>query len=342
MSSLKRYLGLDNETVDAIVNQESSLLDKKYMMKQYIMYMLDRTSQMFEYTGLPETIPACDLERMLQTHGYVIIAKPDKRQGKLYGTDFDYEAEINDNPFAFYAGLGGVRDPYYNPTISVIANPSPQIGTNHGGFNKEFTFNKDAILVKNDTHCVGMLPLHRRYAELLVEAEISLRNTMILTRQNKMIIADNDRAMESGKVYLEQLVAGKFGIIEDAAFISNTRTDISSGSQNNVVQVIEALQYIKASWFNEIGLNSSFNMKREYISAEEVAANDDMLLPLIDDMLKCRQECFDRVNKMFGLNVQTKKNSAWEEKEKEKAAMLQNEAQGETMGEGSESSGEQS
>ena len=74
---------------------------------------------------------------------------------------------------------------------------------------------------------------------------------------------------------------------------------------------------MKASWYNEIGLNANFNMKREYLSEEELRASTDVLLPLIDDMLRCRKEAIDKVNSEYGTNITVDKNSAWENKQQE-------------------------
>ena len=81
--------------------------------------------------------------------------------------------------------------------------------------------------------------------------------------------------------------------------------------------MIELQQYLKASWFNEIGLNANFNMKREYLSTEEIQASTDLLIPLSDDMLMCREQGIKAVNELFGTNISVKKNSAWENKDRE-------------------------
>ena len=54
-------------------------------------------------------------------------------------------------------------------------------------------------------------------------------------------------------------------------------------------------------------------MKRESINSNEAQLNDDMLLPLIDDMLKNRQDALDKVNNMFGTDISVEFNSAWED-----------------------------
>ena len=74
---------------------------------------------------------------------------------------------------------------------------------------------------------------------------------------------------------------------------------------------------MKASWYNEIGLNANFNMKREYLSEEELRSSTDVLLPLIDDMLRCRKDAIEVVNSTYGTNITVDKNSAWENKQEE-------------------------
>ena len=46
-------------------------------------------------------------------------------------------------------------------------------------------------------------------------------------------------------------------------------------------------------------------------SANEVAVNEDTLLPFIDDMLQSRKEDLKKFNKMFNTNIDVKLNSSW-------------------------------
>ena len=80
--------------------------NKQRCVQNYVYYMLNRTLTMFEYDGLPDTIPKIDLERFIQQNGEVCIAKH------------------NDNLYAFTAGLGGFPDVYYEPTEMIVANPA--------------------------------------------------------------------------------------------------------------------------------------------------------------------------------------------------------------------------
>ena len=55
----------------------------------------------------------------------------------------------------------------------------------------------------------------------------------------------------------------------------------------------------------------SHNMKREALSASEIASGDDMIRSLPEDMLECRKEALDKVNEMFGTNISIEYNSVW-------------------------------
>ena len=82
---------------------------------------------------------------------------------------------------------------------------------------------------------------------------------------------------------------------------------------NQLTNLIEYHQYLKAGWYNDLGLNSNWNCKRESINSNEAQLNDDMLLPLIDDILKCRKEAVEKINSMFGTEITVEFNSAWED-----------------------------
>ena len=81
-------------------------LDKEKNVNYAIMQFLNKTLSMFQYDNLPETIPSEELEKLLQIHGYAIIAK------------------VNDELYAFSGGLGGEPDVYYRPTIATVTNPA--------------------------------------------------------------------------------------------------------------------------------------------------------------------------------------------------------------------------
>lgn len=288
------------------------VLDKSNSVRQYVAYMLARTNQMFEWKGLPDTIPQYMLETFLQVHGAVTICEAETlyEQERLGGT--------KSGIFAFKAVFSDFPDVYLRPTSCIVANPAL-------GASMTLKIGKECEIIKNDTFAIGLLPLHYRYAEQLTENDISIRSAQINSRMRTVIATHTDRERESAEDYLDQIEAGEFATIAESAFLDGIKVhQAGSAPPNGIIQFIELQQYLKASWFNEIGLNTNFNMKREYLSAEEIAANTDILLPLVDDMLFNRQQACERINSMFGLNLSVEKNSSWENKARESEAEIEN------------------
>ncbi len=279
-------------------------INKGELLDSYIRYFLARLQSMFEYEGLPETIPAKWLESYLMCNGNALIAKaPD---GELY---------------AFTGGYGGDPNAYYIPTKYIVANPYLQFTETYNiydGLNRE----GNAVLIYNDTYSQGLIPMLRRYCSQLVENDVTMNIADILARATINISTADDKTKSSAELYLKRLRDGELGVLAETAFIEGLNIREFASVSNTLTNLIEYHQYIKASLFNELGLNSNYNMKRESINSNESQLNDDMLHPLIDDMLKERQEGIDRVNELFGLNIKVKFSGAWESNEIEEQAAL--------------------
>ena len=129
-------------------------------------------------------------------------------------------------------------------------------------------------------------------------------------------------------IWLKKLIKGEIGIIGETPFLvanqeQSLRTNPIGTVAGTLTDLIEYHQYLKAGLFNEIGLNSNYNMKREAINSNESQLNDDALHPFIDTMLECRKEAAEQINKMFGTSISVEFNSAWEENEKENDLMME-------------------
>lgn len=287
------------------LNCECDILDKSWAIFNYVQYMFDRTNRMFRYSGLPDTIPEYMLEYMLQIYGAVAFIE---HEGSYY---------------VVRANFGGPRDAYYRPTQAVVANPALNIGKAFRIVNYFPPFDRTSwdampacVVVHNDSQLQGLLPLFGRYATQMAENDVSIRSAQINLRQQTMIVADTGPELEAAKAYIDGLEAGRLVAVAKRPFIDGIKLESASSSdRNSVIQLIELQQYLKASWYNEIGLNSNFNMKRQYMSADEINSSADIMLPLIDNMFESRREALESINKEFGLSISVEKDSAWEKKQ---------------------------
>lgn len=261
---------------------------KDECVRNYVLYMFDRTQRMFEYKGLPDTIPQRMLEFLLQFNGFACFAKA---KGELY---------------AFYGGLGGEPDAYYRPTKCIVSNPALKLS-------QTYEIDKDCVIVRNDSLLQGLIPLFSRYATAMVENDISFRMASINTRIEFLLSAPDDATKKAAEKFLEDVAAGKLGVIASNEFLDGIKAQEVGRTMRTFTDLIEYQQYLKASWFNEIGLNANYNMKREKLSTTESQMNNDALLPLVDDMLQQRKECIEQVNAMFGTNITVDFASTWEQ-----------------------------
>ena len=260
---------------------------KEHIGTAQILYMLARTQSMFDYSGLPDTIPARNLEIMLQLNGNVFFTQVD---GEYY---------------VFTGGLGGEPDVYYEPTIYTVANPAL-------AFSKNLRIGEDGVLIRSDSYGIGLLPMMQKYAAMIVENEFTMRIADINARIAFMMSASDDRTEKSARTFLERIVNGEMGVISDSAFLESLKVN-PAGSEHTqrMTDLIEYQQYLKAAWFNDLGINANYNMKREAISPDEAQLNDDALLPLIDDMLEQRQLALDKINEKYGLDISVSLDSSW-------------------------------
>ena len=280
--------------------------DKDKSIKSLVLYFLARLGAMFEWKGLPDTIPKRNLELFLMTNGNICFAEGE--DGNLY---------------VFTGGWGGKPDVYYMPTRYIVANPYVKT-------KNEFDVGIDCVVMPNDSMYQGLLPLLRKYATMMVENELSMWIRDITSRAEFLVLAENDKGKESVDLFIKNLFDGKLtSILNRVSLQDGIKTQpYANASGNGLTQLIELQQYLKASLYNELGLNANYNMKRESINSGEATHNDDALRPLIDDMLECRKKAVEKVNKMFGTEISVEFNSVWEENKEEVEATLENLEQG--------------
>ena len=276
------------------------LYDKKSRTRDSVLYMLARTQEIFIWEGLPDTIPQHNLEMLLQIHGNACLTEV---------TDIP-EGHGEDGLYLMFGGLGGMLNAYYEPTLYTVSNP-------YLNFSANLEIGKDCVRARNDAYGVGLIPMFAKYGAMMNENEISMNMLSICYRIDNLISADDDRTFESAKQFLNDIVDGQFGAISSSEFFDGIRNDKTSSSSHNIKDLIEYEQYIKASWYNEIGLNSNYNMKRERMVASESEMMDDALIPYVNNMLNWRLKFCDDARELYGdkydlskLNV--KLNSVWD------------------------------
>lgn len=259
--------------------------NKKRNMARELDILLAKTLSMFKYDGLPDTIPQRELERQLQTKGYAFVTKV---EGKLY---------------SFTGGLGGIPDPYGNPTQIVIANPSLD-------YNATLDLKEDGVLIRNDSMENGLSHLLEKYIYMISESEISMIVNSFNARFPTLLSAGDDRTRESAELYLKRVIDGELSVIAENRLFEGVNAQSSGGGGSMFTQLIEYQQYLKATLYNELGLEMNNNMKRERLTQDEVNITD-IIYPFVDNMKMSREMGVEAVNKMYDLELEVGFDSIW-------------------------------
>lgn len=262
------------------------ITNKKEQLSKFRADMLNKSLTMFEWKNLPDTLPAVEIEKQLQTNGYSIIAK------------------VEGNIYAFQGGFSG-QDPYNQPTKAIVNNPSLN-------YNGTFTINDDCVIIKNDDMQQGLIHIYNKYGTLLIENQITMLMTDYNYRMPFTISSKDDTTTQSAREYLQKIIDGSLGVIGEAKLFDALKvTPTNNKGVNSFADLYGYQQFIEAQLNNTIGLATNNNMKRERLTTNEIEVNKNASYPLIDNMLRNRKQAVEKINKMFDLDIDVKFSSIW-------------------------------
>lgn len=263
-----------------------NLYNKDLYLRNYIDDMLTKCNQMFVYENLPTTTPKRIIEQYLLESGYCIFTK------------------YNDKYVVLQGGLGGELNEYYEYTQVIVSNPYLKL-------EKTFTINDDCIIMRNDCKMRGILHILSKYAVLCNDCEITLNMITNNLRAQWLLSAGDNRTKASADKFIDDLYAGRFATIAENTFLEGVKLHSTGNQASNITQFIELAQYLRATAYNEIGLDAQYNMKRERLNVNEVMLNSSILIPLLDDMLEQRKIAVNSINEKYGLNIKVELASIW-------------------------------
>ena len=264
------------------------ITDKSKAIKHFLINMLNKTNNIFQYTGTPETLKPKFLELYLQTGGNGFVT------------------EVNGNLYVFEGGLGGVPDEYYQPTIFTVANP-------HLRFNKNLKIGTEGILCRNDTLMLGLKPTLLKYGTLIVENLISFRVAAINTRIQTIIDATDDSAYASAQEYLRKIENGDLSVIASDDLFAKIHVNPGASHNNGIIDLIQLNQYLLSQLYAEIGIADNYNMKKERLTSDEASMIKDKPAVSLENMFEERCIFCDAINKLYGTNIKVNINERWDD-----------------------------
>lgn len=250
--------------------------------------LLLRCMSIFEYTGLPDTLPAREIMLNLYLTGHCVIFEKD---GGLYT-----------NPTSLY---GTEDSAYYYPTKAIYANPKLRSENLKIGVNAEIIYNnplQDNIFYLPADG--GMLTFIQRYARQLADIESTINTYVVNVRLTSYPTASNDIVKASIERFFDKLALGERAVISDNAIIEQFRNvDINrSNIKDGINDLLIARDKILEMFYRDIGVRM-YNPKKAQVNEEEITSNDQLLLISTKDMLQEQKAGFERVNAHWNTNI---------------------------------------
>ena len=242
--------------------------------------------QMFDWEGLPEDIPAREIELNLLLTGHCVILVDD--EGRLYAP-----------PTSIYG-----QDRYYQPTNAVFASPTVS-GQN------TYTIGKDCVCIYNSSlkesvwyirSDNGLLSFIKRYARMLADIESTINIYTVNQRLTAVPVTEDQNVAQSIKAFFRKLIQGKREIITDNNLIESFRNvDIISKTtlKDGVNDWLIARDKVFEQMYRDLGVRM-YQPKKAQVTESELESNDQVLLIALDDLDKARKKGAEELNQMFG------------------------------------------
>lgn len=282
------------------------------LYRYYFDFILRLLYRVIIFENIPETVSETFFKLILYTQGKVCFLK-----GELIG-------ESGSDLLSLNCSRADTPDVYYIPRKVLVTNPRLKKQYN-------ITPGKDCeilYLSEADKYCLsevngGLYSLIERTATMLADNDISINIAQKNTRLTNIVSGDTQNTVDSIRAVIMAMYEGDPTIVVKSSLIDKLQgIPILNNTSNNhnLVELIEVQQYILSHFYEQIGIATHDQMKRERLITAEINDNLDLCFLNVDDMLVTVQEGLKRVNAMFGTDIQARLNPIIERQREEAAA----------------------
>lgn len=266
-------------------------LNKDELIASYYDEFLNRCMNIFLYSNIPKSI---------EPRAFALSI--------LYGCGGLFKDLSGDWRIA-PVDLGGEIGPNLRPDKAFIISDSTDRDIT-GLAGKEFTIDRDIWIIPFDSSFGGLLDICRRYSILMADAIITLDTNMITSRAPYILSATTKTEREEAESFLAKLWNGDIDIIGSSLVSDDGVKTIPfyQATAQGLTQIVEAIQYIKSSFYHEIGLRSNYNMKRESLNSAETVVDEEAILSLVEDSFNTQKYWIEKLNEATGLDIKIELN----------------------------------
>ena len=274
------YLDMSTIDISAYARESTTYSTFYYFWRDEL---FSRCMKLFDDITDPVPPHEVEVRLFIQGHCGIAVHPDDKEVTAFFGIPTGISKYLDRKP------KYSVHSPTYSAVLDVGKKGSCEV-------------------IYNDTLMNPLYDLVHHYACILAHTEVTYIHTAVNARvPNGIPVVNSEIQKASFGEFFKKLFNGKFGFVTDLGQMGVETV----GSHTNVTQSMESLwnarSRILASFLSDIGIKTGIDKRSNSVS-DEINADTPSLLININDMLKARQEGFERVNEHFGLKWSTKIN----------------------------------
>ena len=255
--------------------------------------LLSCAYQVARIKRLPETVDETYLKMCVYLGGRCVIFRDTRGDGALRGLD-----------------CSTVNKPtiYYMPSQILVINPTFR------GYSYTLTPGKDCAIIycrevdryQYGRETGGLYGLIATHAQLLADNTISINTATKNMRLTNIITANDNLTVKSIDEVLQDMYNGvpykcvRSSLVDQ--LMSVPMTEHTNTQQ--LLQLIQTRQYIYAHYFEQLGLKTHDQIKKERLISSEIDEGTELAVFNIQDMLATMQKGIDECNRIFGTEIE--------------------------------------
>lgn len=282
---------------DNMFKKQRAKMLKSYRLSMHWIELNQVALSKFEYTGLPETVPAEWVEGYFISNGTAGVGE---LNDKLYACGGGYAGNVNGYlPDKYYGAVQGIGT-LEGDAVGTATNEELQIG---GVVGKDIVVGWNNSMLAPDMDIIDT-------AARLTEADTSEDLNILFSRLLRIPIARNDKEKEIIKTAIQSILEGKIDAVSSALSLN----EIVSGEKGEMqfldlvdIKDVDKLQYlnqyhdnIMKRFYQRHGHAMQITSKLAQQTNAEIHGADtiSMIYPL--QQLKYRKKFCEDLNKTFG------------------------------------------
>ena len=201
-----------------------------------------------------------------------------------------------------YCTLNGY-DINYMPKYIIVANPAL-----NQTYEKEIGV--DCEIIKMQPLFTGIMDIISFYADLMALTAESIGVNLVNSKLAFLFGAENRSIADSIKRLFDDVASGKPMVVADNKLYDRETGKIKmdlflQDLKNNYIanDLFESLKNIENKFYTDMGFNNVNTNKKERMNVDEVNANNEAIRSKASLWLETMKKSMEKVNKMFGLNL---------------------------------------